>query len=73
MAFGGCAFGGWEVSLVRGVDEAVLGFLDFFGSVYLVVILVWVWEVSEDEDLVVCWRTHGCGPCRDEQPRLLEE
>ena len=50
MAFGGCGFCGWEVSLVRGGGEMVLGFLDFFGSVYLVVILVWVWEVSEDED-----------------------
>ena len=53
MAFGGCGFCGWEVSLVRGGGEVVLGFLDFldfFGSVYLVVILVWVWEVSEDED-----------------------
>ena len=34
-----------------GGDEAILGFLDFFGSVYLVVIFVWVWEISEHKDL----------------------
>lgn len=47
-----------------GGEEAVsLGFLPFLGRVYLVIIFVWVWEVSEEEGLVVWGRTHGSGPC----------
>ena len=36
-------------------DEAVLGFRDFLGRVYLVVILVCVREISEDVGLGSLW------------------
>ena len=46
-----------------GEEEVSLGFRPFLGRVYLVIIFVWRWEVSGGQDLVVCGRTHCCGPC----------
>ena len=41
VAFGGCGWCGWEISLEGGGDEEVsLGFRPFLGRVYLVIIFV---------------------------------
>lgn len=57
VALGGCwvCWGeDWEVSLVGGGDEErILGFRGFLGRVYLVIIFVWVGEVSEEGDLMI--------------------